>query len=54
MNETATAHLIERAEAIIPANDATGHNVGAVVQLQIFLDDIWPKWFGHPLIGSDE
>ncbi len=33
------------AEAIIPVNDATGHNVGAVVQLQIFLDDIWPKWF---------
>jgi hypothetical protein len=42
------------AEAIVPVNDATGHNVGAVVQLQIFLDDIWPKWFGHPLIGSDE
>ena len=40
------------AEAIIPANDATGHNVGAVVQLQIFLDDIWPKLFGHPVIGD--
>jgi hypothetical protein len=42
------------AEAIIPVNSASGHDVGAVVQLQIFLDDIWPKWFGHPLIGSDE
>lgn len=42
------------AEAIVPVNSASGHDVGAVVQLQIFLDDIWPKWFGHPLIGSDE
>jgi hypothetical protein len=42
------------AEAIIPVNSASGHDVGAVVQLQIFIDDIWPKWFGHPLIGSDE
>jgi hypothetical protein len=41
-------------EAIIPVNNASGHDVGAIVQLQIFLDDIWPKWFGHPLIGSDE
>jgi len=42
------------AEAIIPVNRATGHNVGAVIQLEIFIDDIWPKMFGHPLIGSDE
>ena len=40
------------AEAIIPANRATGAHVGVVVQLQIFIDDIWPKYFGHPLIGS--
>jgi hypothetical protein len=42
------------AEAIIPVNSASGQDVGAVVQLQIFIDDIWPKWFGHPLIGSDK
>jgi hypothetical protein len=42
------------AEAIIPVNSATGNQVGAILQVQIFLDDIWPKWFGHPLIGSDE
>ena len=41
------------AEAIIPVNSTTGSQVGAVVQLQIFLDDIWPKWFGHPLIGGE-
>ncbi len=40
------------AEAIIPVNHATGNAVGAVVQLQIFLDDIMPKIFGHPLIGK--
>lgn len=40
------------AEAIIPVNHATGNEVGAVVQLQIFLDDLMPKLFGHPLIGQ--
>jgi hypothetical protein len=40
------------AEAIIPVNHATGNEVGAVVQLQIFLDDLMPKLFGHPLIGK--
>jgi hypothetical protein len=42
------------AEAIIPVNSASGNEVGAVVQLQIFIDDIWPKLFGHPIIGNDE
>ena len=40
-------------EAIIPVNSATGHNVGAVIQLEIFIDDILPKIFGHPIIGHD-
>jgi hypothetical protein len=42
------------AEAIIPVNSATGSRLGAILQVQIFLDDIWPKWFGHPIIGNDE
>jgi len=41
------------AEALIPVNSASGHNVGAIVQLEIFIDDIWPKTFGFPLIGRD-
>ncbi|HEY3932855.1 MAG TPA: hypothetical protein VGM58_10870 [Verrucomicrobiae bacterium] len=41
------------AEAIIPVNNESGHDVGAVVQLQIFLDDIFPKIFGHPVFGND-
>jgi hypothetical protein len=41
------------AEALIPVNSASGHNIGAIVQLEIFIDDIWPNFFGHPLIGHD-
>jgi hypothetical protein len=41
------------AEAVIPVNSASGHQVGMVVQLQVFIDDILPKVFGHPLIGHD-
>jgi hypothetical protein len=41
------------AEAQIPVNSASGHNIGAIVQLEIFIDDIWPKVFGFPLIGHD-
>ena len=37
------------AEAVIPVNRATGPNVGAVVQVQVYIDDIWPKIFGYPL-----
>ena len=40
------------AEAIIPANRNSGSRVGAVFQIQIYLDDFWPKIFGHPLLGK--
>ena len=40
------------AEAIIPANRETGSEVGAVIQLDIFIDGIFPKLFGHPLSGN--
>lgn len=40
------------AEAIIPANSASGSQVGAVFQIQIYIDDIWPKVFGHLLPGK--
>jgi hypothetical protein len=42
------------AEAMIPVNRATGPNVGVVVQVQIFIDDLWPRIFGHPLFFGDE
>ncbi|HUE36933.1 MAG TPA: hypothetical protein VMO20_06040, partial [Candidatus Acidoferrum sp.] len=41
------------AEATIPVNRASGANVGAIVQLQIYIDDIWPKVFGFPIFGHD-
>jgi hypothetical protein len=41
------------AEALIPVNSASGHQVGGIMQLQLFIDDIIPKVFGFPLIGHD-
>ena len=40
------------AEAIIPMNSTTGPDVGAVFQVHLFIDDIFPKVFGHPLFGG--
>jgi hypothetical protein len=42
------------AEAVIPINRATGPNVGVVVQVEIFIDDLLPKIFGHPLFSRGE
>ena len=42
------------AEAVIPANRATGPNVGAIVQVQIYIDDLLPKIFGYPLFLGGE
>jgi hypothetical protein len=42
------------AEAVIPINRATGPNVGFVVQVQVFIDDLLPKIFGHPLFFGGE
>jgi hypothetical protein len=40
-------------EAQIPINRATGPNVGLVVGLQVYIDDIWPKIFGYPVFFRD-
>jgi hypothetical protein len=39
-------------EAIIPVNKASGTHVGVVFQIWIFLDDLDPKHFGHPIFGG--
>jgi hypothetical protein len=39
------------AEAMIPVNSASGHHVGVIVQLEIYIDDIFPKVFGFPIFG---
>jgi len=40
------------AEALIPVNGRTGPHVGAAVQMWIFIDDLFPKIFGHPVFGG--
>jgi hypothetical protein len=37
------------AEAIIPANNRSGRNVGGVFQIHFFLDDIFPRTIGRPI-----
>ena len=39
-------------EAIIPINRASGDGVGAMAQLHLYLDDIFPTTIGRPLFGS--
>jgi hypothetical protein len=40
-------------EAVIPVNRDSGTGVGFLGQFHLYLDDIFPKTYGHPLIGSD-
>jgi len=42
------------AEAVIPVNRQTGPNIGVVFNVQIYIDDLLPKIFGHPLFGGGE
>jgi hypothetical protein len=39
-------------EAVIPVNGASGHDVGFLGQLHLYLDDMFPTTFGQPLIGG--
>jgi len=41
-------------EAVIPINPRTGPNVGVVFNVQIFIDDLFPRIFGHPIFGGDK
>jgi hypothetical protein len=41
------------AEAIIPLNSRSGVRIGGVVNLQIYIDDLFPQIFGHPLLGKE-
>jgi len=36
-------------EALIPGNKTAGTNVGAIAQLHLFLDDIFPSSIGKPI-----
>jgi hypothetical protein len=39
-------------EAIIPINRSSGTVVGAIAQLHLYLDDIFPNTIGKPLLES--
>lgn len=39
-------------EAVIPINRASGRGVGVQAQLHFFMDDLFPKTFGKPLLGD--
>ena len=38
-------------EALVPANRASGRNVGVIAQFHLFFDDIFPNSLGKPLIS---
>jgi hypothetical protein len=39
-------------EALIPANARSGSRVGVLAQMHFYLDDLFPKLFGQPLLGG--
>lgn len=39
-------------EAIIPVNRASGTGVGVLGQIHLYLDDMFPKTLGQPLLGG--
>ena len=41
-------------EANIPVNSRSGAHVGFTIQAWIYIDDIWPRVFGHPLFGGQQ
>jgi hypothetical protein len=46
-------HVQLGAEALVPVNAASGRHVGGVVQLHLFLDDIFPRSIGRPIWQED-
>ena len=39
-------------EAIVPINRDSGANIGVIGQLHLYLDDIFPKTIGRPLVDT--
>jgi hypothetical protein len=40
-------------EAMIPANRASGSNVGVIAQLHFYMDDLFPHTLGTPIFGAN-
>ena len=41
-------------EVSIPINSRSGPAIGGLIQVQVFIDDLFPKIFGHPIFGHDD
>ena len=41
-------------EAVIPANTHSGPEIGGIFQVQIYIDDLFPAVFGHPVFFNHE
>jgi hypothetical protein len=41
-------------EAVVPVNSHSGAHLGAIFQVWIFIDDLFPKTFGHPIFGGEQ
>jgi hypothetical protein len=39
-------------EAQVPVNRESGHGVGVLAQLHLYLDDMFPKTIGQPILGG--
>ena len=39
-------------EAVVPVNRESGHGVGVLAQLHLYLDDMFPHTLGQPLLGG--
>jgi hypothetical protein len=39
-------------EAQVPANRESGHGIGVIGQLHLYLDDMFPSTIGRPLLGG--
>ena len=39
-------------EALIPVNRESGNHIGGMIQFQIYIDDLMPSVFGHPIFGD--
>jgi hypothetical protein len=39
-------------EAVVPVNRESGHGIGVLAQLHLYLDDMFPTTIGQPLLGG--
>jgi hypothetical protein len=45
-------HMQFAAEAVLPVNKQSGHDIGFIAQLHFYIDDIFPHSLGRPIFGG--